>query len=94
MADPAAIRVSVRYSGHVQGVGFRYTVCRVAEDFAVTGSVRNLADGGVELIAEGPRDQVEGLLSGVAAAMDGYIRSAQRSEAPPTGEFPDFGIAR
>ncbi len=94
MAGSALTRVTVLYSGHVQGVGFRYTVCRVAEDFSVTGRVRNLADGRVELVAEGAPDQVEGLLSGVAAAMEGYIRGAQRSEAPPTGEFPDFGIGR
>ena len=41
------------FSGHVQGVGFRYTTRSVASRFAVTGYVRNLPDGRVELVAEG-----------------------------------------
>ena len=45
--------MQVFYSGHVQGVGFRYTVKTVAWGFEVTGTVRNLQDGRVELIAEG-----------------------------------------
>ena len=46
-------RVHVFYSGRVQGVGFRYHTKRQATGFEVTGLVRNLADGRVELIAEG-----------------------------------------
>ena len=46
-------RMEILYSGRVQGVGFRYTVKQVATGFEVTGTVRNLADGRVELIAEG-----------------------------------------
>ncbi len=41
------------YSGHVQGVGFRYTAKTVAAGFEISGVVRNLSDGRVELIAEG-----------------------------------------
>ena len=46
-------RMTIYYSGHVQGVGFRYSVKSVATGFEVTGTVRNLDDGRVELIAEG-----------------------------------------
>ena len=46
-------RMHIFYSGRVQGVGFRYTVKRVAAGFELTGMVRNLPDGRVELIAEG-----------------------------------------
>ena len=42
----------VRYSGQVQGVGFRYTAQRLAEGYAVSGYVRNLPEGDVELVAE------------------------------------------
>jgi len=52
-------RMQVFYSGHVQGVGFRYTVKTVAWGFEVTGTVRNLQDGRVELVAEGSKDELE-----------------------------------
>jgi len=41
----------IRYEGHVQGVGFRYAVKQMARGFEVTGTVRNLPDGRVELVA-------------------------------------------
>ena len=53
------VRLQIYYSGHVQGVGFRYTVRAVATGFEVVGAVRNLPDGRVELIAEGCRDELE-----------------------------------
>src|SRR5258708_36921743 len=52
-------RMQVFYSGHVQGVGFRYTVKSAARGFDVVGWVRNLADGRVEMVAEGTRDELE-----------------------------------
>ena len=51
--EDAAERRVVHYSGRVQGVGFRYTVRTLATRFAVTGFVRNLADGRVQLVVEG-----------------------------------------
>jgi len=45
--------MQILYSGAVQGVGFRYSVKSVASGYEVTGTVRNLADGRVELLAEG-----------------------------------------
>ncbi len=52
-------RMQIFYSGSVQGVGFRYTVKTVAAGFEVTGAVRNLPDGRVELVAEGAEDELE-----------------------------------
>jgi acylphosphatase len=52
-------RMRVYYSGRVQGVGFRYTTKTVATGFEVTGTVRNLADGRVELVAEGEKGELE-----------------------------------
>ena len=48
------------YSGRVQGVGFRFTAQHVAEGFAVAGFVRNQPDGTVEVLAEGPAEQMVG----------------------------------
>lgn len=86
-----AICKRVIYSGRVQGVGFRYTVHRLAEGYAVTGYVRNLPDGNVELVAEGPADRVEAFLAAVAERMADYIRRTTVQEQPPGG-YPDFTI--
>jgi len=51
--------MQVFYSGRVQGVGFRYAVRRLASGFEVTGAVRNLPDGRVELLAEGSQDELD-----------------------------------
>ena len=53
-------RMQVLYSGRVQGVGFRYQTKRQATGFELSGTVRNLLDGRVELIAEGERSELEG----------------------------------
>ncbi|MBN2475651.1 MAG: acylphosphatase [Pirellulales bacterium] len=92
MADQAAERREVFYSGMVQGIGFRYTVRMLASPLALTGFVRNLPDGRVQLVAEGSKDQVQGLLDAVEAEMGRYIRDVKVNSRPTTGEFSDFEI--
>ena len=75
----------VYYSGSVQGVGFRYTAQGLASGFAVTGYVRNLPDGRVELVAEGAADQVDGFLAALARRMTGYVEETAVSEQTPGG---------
>jgi acylphosphatase len=58
MGPPEVIRRRLLISGAVQGVGFRYWAVREAAAFKVTGYVRNLYDGSVEAVLEGPRDEV------------------------------------
>lgn len=58
-------RVTVFYSGRVQGVGFRYTTKTRAAGFDVSGTVRNLDDGRVELIAQGERAELEDFLADI-----------------------------
>ncbi len=57
--------VQVNYEGRVQGVGFRYTVKRLATGYEVSGWVRNLPDGRVELVASGERDEVDAFLEAI-----------------------------
>ncbi len=86
------IRRTVWFGGHVQGVGFRFTACEVAERFAVTGCVRNLRDGRVELVAEGSPDEVARFTTAVRDAMRGYVSHEQHIDTPATGEFAEFGV--
>jgi acylphosphatase len=85
-------RRSSQFSGHVQGVGFRYTTQDLARDFNVSGYVRNLPDGRVELVMEGPEDQMDGLLSAIQQKMEGLIRKVDTQVSPATGEFRGFSI--
>jgi acylphosphatase len=88
-------RMEVYYSGHVQGVGFRYTVKSTAAGFEITGTVRNLTDGRVELIAEGVRDELEAFRT---AIRDAGVRQLIHDEAvtwgPVQNTFRGFEIVR
>jgi acylphosphatase len=92
--SPENIRCEVHYSGRVQGVGFRWNACFVARGFAVTGFVRNLADGRVQLVAEGERGEVERFLASVADSMAGNIRHTEVVTRGATGEFTSFETTR
>lgn len=76
---------AVRYSGRVQGVGFRYTAQQLAVGCAVAGFVRNCPDGEVELVAEGEADEVERFLTALAARMADNIARTNVQNTPPEG---------
>lgn len=80
------------FSGRVQGVGFRFTTSRVARSFDVTGFVRNLPDGRVELMAEGEPPELDAFLAAVSASMRGHIRDTEITDGDAGGEFEDFDI--
>ena len=88
------IRRTSLFSGRVQGVGFRYTAQSIARGFEVKGIVRNLADGRVELIAEGEKDEIDRFLAEIHEKMEGNIKQRNDNDAPPTGEFQDFRVTR
>jgi acylphosphatase len=87
-------RVTVLYSGRVQGVGFRATVRHAARGYDVTGVVRNLPDGRVELVAEGMRAELEAFLNGIAnGELGSYIEARPETWGPAHGHFHGFCIA-
>jgi len=85
-------RRRILYAGHVPGVGFRYTTVRVATGFDITGFVRNLPDGRVEVIAEGEDEELTAFQQALGEAMSGYIRKIEAHTESPTGEFKRFEI--
>jgi acylphosphatase len=60
------ISLQVFYEGNVQGVGFRWSVRHAAKGFDVTGWVRNLRDGRVELQVNGAEEEVRAFLDNIA----------------------------
>ena len=87
--------MQIYYSGTVQGVGFRYSVKSVANGFEVTGTVRNLADGRVELLAEGARDELDAFRQGIRdAGLDHFIHKEDITRIDAKNEFRGFEIVR
>lgn len=84
-------QVHVLFAGHVQGVGFRYTTVDMARDFRVTGWVRNLRDGRVELLAEGEERELNAFLDQVRdGPLRHYIADVQVSWAAASGRYDGF----
>ncbi len=88
-------RMQIFYSGRVQGVGFRYSTKMLAHGYEVTGTVRNLADGRVELIAEGAREELDAFCKGVQESeLGSFIRNEEIHWADAKNEFRGFEIVR
>jgi len=83
---------NVFFSGRVQGVGFRYAVMQVAKEFEVAGKVRNLADGRVELEAEGASEEIKAFVAAIEERMHGYIRKIERTARQREAQFIGFQI--
>ena len=87
-------RLTNYYSGRVQGVGFRYATKTVATGFEVTGAVRNLEDGRVELVAEGSKEELDAFLVAIRESEVGrFIRQEQACWAEAKNEFRGFEIS-
>ena len=86
-------RLHIYYSGRVQGVGFRYTVKALATGFEVTGTIRNLSDGRVELVAEGTKEELEAFRRAIQDCEVGrFIRNENASWSDASGEYRGFEI--
>lgn len=83
----------VYYSGDVQGVGFRATAAAIARRHpAVRGWVRNLADGRVELLADGPAGAVEAFLADLRERMADHIRAEDVFDREPDETLEGFRV--
>jgi acylphosphatase len=81
------IRFTVHFSGHVQGVGFRYTARNIARGYALSGYVANLPDRRVELVVEGQESVAQAYVDELTHAMAGFVKQTQVDRSPATGEF-------
>ncbi|HLL90356.1 MAG TPA: acylphosphatase [Tepidisphaeraceae bacterium] len=86
-------RRTCHFAGRVQGVGFRYTVQNIAQQYNVGGYVKNLPDGRVELVMEGPERELDEVLDRVSRRMNGFIAKVDLNDLPATGGFDEFRIA-
>ena len=85
--------MQVFYSGRVQGVGFRYTVKSVATGFELTGTVRNLPDGRVQLVCEGNQDELEAFRKAIRdSGLEHFIQNEDVSWAEAINRFRGFEI--
>lgn len=86
-------RVRVRIAGRVQGVVFRESTRRSSAELGVKGFVRNLADGRVEAVFEGPERAVDEAVAYVKRGPPlASVTDVEVDEEPPTGEFAEFRI--
>jgi len=82
----------VHFSGHVQGVGFRYAVLQVAKEYDVTGFVQNLTDGRVALEVEGTAVDIDDLVAAIEDRMAGFVRKVERRAGLRAAQFQGFSI--
>jgi acylphosphatase len=81
------------FTGHVQGVGFRFTAYRIANRHQLSGFVRNLPDGGVEMLAQGRTEDVDSCVEDIKADFADYIRQTIIEDVPLNPAYKNFRIA-
>jgi acylphosphatase len=85
------IRLSARVFGVVQGVGFRFWTMGKADELALRGVVKNLDDGSVSVVAEGPQEQVNQLLDWLRSEnAPGRVERVEEAISDADGSFRDF----
>lgn len=80
-------------SGKVQGVGYRYFAMRAANEYQVSGYVKNLASGQVEVVAEGQREAIEGLKKELAAGpYHAQVAQIEEKALEISGKYQGFRV--
>ncbi len=86
------IAKSIIFTGRVQGVGFRFTARRAAYRRQLTGFVRNLPDGTVEMLAQGPAQDIDDCIQDIKEYFGDYLRETKTQEMPTDPKYKDFRI--
>jgi acylphosphatase len=85
-------QLHVYYNGRVQGVGFRFTAENIANQLGVTGWVKNLRDGRVEILAEAEEGVLRDFLGQISKYFSHYIEDTVADWQSATGQFKDFEV--
>lgn len=80
------------FIGRVQGVGFRFTARRAASRRQLTGYVRNMPNGSVEMLAQGRPEDVNDCIQDIKEYFAGYLKETKIEEIPPDPRYTDFKI--
>lgn len=87
------VRLNATVKGYVQGVGYRYFVIRKAEEHGITGWVKNLNDGNVQVVAEGARSILEEFIEDLRIGPHSAdVRDIDIKWEKYTGEFKIFDV--
>lgn len=85
-------QVRAYFSGRVQGVGFRFTVERIAVELGIAGWARNMPDGRVEVVGEAEEGVLKEFIARIQQYFSRYIRDTELEWLEPAGTFKDFRI--
>lgn len=91
MASPVT-RLHLRFSGRVQGVGFRYQAMYAARNFNLTGWVKNMSDGSVEMEVQGPEEAIDHMLLQLQTGRWILIEHIEREKLPLLREERGFQV--
>ncbi len=80
------------FSGNVQGIGFRFTAFSAANRYKLTGTVRNLRDGTVEMVVQGATDDIDNCIRDIQREIGNYIRETKIEEIPLDPQYKTFKI--
>jgi len=93
MVTMDSVAKHIIFKGRVQGVGFRFTAISIANRYRLTGLVRNLPDGTVEMIAQGHPDDIANSIRDVERTYGANIKETRIEEIPFNTQYKDFKIA-
>ena len=86
------IAKKITFSGRVQGVGFRFTAHNTASRYGLSGYVRNLHNGSVEMLIQGSPDDIDSCLEDLKDEFKGYITQTEIEEIIPDTNLTSFKI--
>ena len=80
------------FVGRVQGVGFRFTAFHAANRYRLTGMVRNVSDGTVEMLAQGQSGDIDNFITDIKQTFLGYITQTKIQETDLDPRYTEFKI--